>query len=85
MRAYIAGPLFNEGERWFDEQIDAIARQFDITNDADKTAFQNAVRAAVDNPVFSDSPFALFMSAGRPDGFGGPGGPGRGPGRGFGR
>ncbi len=21
MRAYIAGPLFNEGERWFDEQI----------------------------------------------------------------
>ncbi|MAS36549.1 MAG: nucleoside 2-deoxyribosyltransferase [Anaerolineaceae bacterium] len=27
MRAYIAGPLFNEGERWFDEQIDAIARQ----------------------------------------------------------
>ncbi|HLV34878.1 MAG TPA: nucleoside 2-deoxyribosyltransferase [Spirillospora sp.] len=27
MRAYIAGPLFNEGERWFDEQIDAIARR----------------------------------------------------------
>lgn len=26
MRAYIAGPLFNEGERWFDEQIDAIAQ-----------------------------------------------------------
>ena len=23
MRAYIAGPLFNEGERWFDEQIEA--------------------------------------------------------------
>ena len=67
------------------DMIDAIARQFDITNDADKTAFQNAVRAAVDNPVFSDNPFALFMSAGRPDGFGGPGGPGRGPGRGFGR
>jgi nucleoside 2-deoxyribosyltransferase len=23
MRAYIAGPLFNEGERWHDEQIEA--------------------------------------------------------------
>ncbi|MBI1281406.1 MAG: nucleoside 2-deoxyribosyltransferase [Anaerolineaceae bacterium] len=23
--AYIAGPLFNEGERWFDEQIEQIA------------------------------------------------------------
>ena len=28
MRAYIAGPLFNEGERWHDEQIEArVARQ----------------------------------------------------------
>ncbi|MBI5666416.1 MAG: nucleoside 2-deoxyribosyltransferase [Chloroflexi bacterium] len=26
MRAYIAGPLFNESERWFDEQIEAVAR-----------------------------------------------------------
>lgn len=25
MRAYIAGPLFNEGERWFDEQLEACA------------------------------------------------------------
>ena len=25
MRAYIAGPLFNEGERWFDEQIEGCA------------------------------------------------------------
>jgi nucleoside 2-deoxyribosyltransferase len=25
MRAYIAGPLFNESERWWDEQIDAVA------------------------------------------------------------
>lgn len=25
MKAYIAGPLFNAGERWFDEQIDATA------------------------------------------------------------
>jgi nucleoside 2-deoxyribosyltransferase len=24
-QAYIAGPLFNEGERWFDEQIEKIA------------------------------------------------------------
>lgn len=24
-QAYIAGPLFNEGERWFDEQIEQIA------------------------------------------------------------
>jgi nucleoside 2-deoxyribosyltransferase len=27
MRAYIAGPLFNEGERWWDEQIDAVAQR----------------------------------------------------------
>ena len=27
MRAYIAGPLFNESERWWDEQIDTLARQ----------------------------------------------------------
>ena len=25
MYAYIAGPLFNQGERWFDEQIEACA------------------------------------------------------------
>lgn len=25
MRAYIAGPLFNQGERWFNEQIEARA------------------------------------------------------------
>ena len=24
-QAYIAGPLFNEGERWFDEQIEQVA------------------------------------------------------------
>ena len=30
MRAYIAGPLFNEGERWFDEQIDEIARSMGL-------------------------------------------------------
>lgn len=27
MRVYIAGPLFNEGERWFDEQIDQVVRE----------------------------------------------------------
>ncbi|MBC6935388.1 MAG: nucleoside 2-deoxyribosyltransferase [Chloroflexi bacterium] len=27
MLAYIAGPLFNEGERWFDEQIEARVRR----------------------------------------------------------
>jgi nucleoside 2-deoxyribosyltransferase len=29
--AYIAGPLFNEGERWFDEQIEVLARQAGFT------------------------------------------------------
>jgi len=29
--AYIAGPLFNEGERWFDEQIDQVARAAGLT------------------------------------------------------
>ncbi len=31
MRAYIAGPLFNEGERWFDEQIEACAAEAGLT------------------------------------------------------
>jgi nucleoside 2-deoxyribosyltransferase len=31
MRAYIAGPLFNEGERWFDEQIEAVAGEAGLT------------------------------------------------------
>jgi nucleoside 2-deoxyribosyltransferase len=29
--AYIAGPLFNEGERWFDEQIEVLVRQAGFT------------------------------------------------------
>lgn len=29
--AYIAGPLFNEGEHWFDEQIEACARRAGFT------------------------------------------------------
>ena len=31
LHAYIAGPLFNEGERWFDEQIEQIARDAGFT------------------------------------------------------
>ena len=31
MRAYIAGPLFNAGERWFDEQIEACAARVGLT------------------------------------------------------
>ncbi|MEO8609284.1 MAG: nucleoside 2-deoxyribosyltransferase [Chloroflexota bacterium] len=31
VHAYIAGPLFNEGERWFDEQIEQAARQAGFT------------------------------------------------------
>lgn len=27
MLAYIAGPLFNESERWFDEQLETVARR----------------------------------------------------------
>lgn len=27
IKAYIAGPLFNEGERWFDEQIEQCAKE----------------------------------------------------------
>ncbi|MBL8154569.1 MAG: nucleoside 2-deoxyribosyltransferase [Anaerolineae bacterium] len=30
-QAYIAGPLFNEGERWFDEQIERIAAEAGLT------------------------------------------------------
>jgi nucleoside 2-deoxyribosyltransferase len=31
MRAYIAGPLFNEGERWWNAEIDARVRKFGFT------------------------------------------------------
>lgn len=30
-KAYIAGPLFNEGERWFDEQIERLAAEAGLT------------------------------------------------------
>lgn len=30
-QVYIAGPLFNEGERWFDEQIEAVVRAAGFT------------------------------------------------------
>jgi nucleoside 2-deoxyribosyltransferase len=29
--AYIAGPLFNEGERWFGEQIDSVAQRVGLS------------------------------------------------------
>jgi nucleoside 2-deoxyribosyltransferase len=32
MHAYIAGPLFNEGERWFDERIDEVVRRAGLTS-----------------------------------------------------
>jgi len=32
MHAYIAGPLFNEGERWFDERIDEVVRRVGLTS-----------------------------------------------------
>ena len=32
MHAYIAGPLFNEGERWFDERIDEVVPQSGLTS-----------------------------------------------------
>ncbi len=31
MHVYVAGPLFNEGERWFDEQIDERVRKAGFT------------------------------------------------------
>ncbi len=31
IHAYIAGPLFNEGERWFDDQIEQCASQAGLT------------------------------------------------------
>jgi len=30
-QVYVAGPLFNEGERWYDEQIDAVVRAAGFT------------------------------------------------------
>jgi nucleoside 2-deoxyribosyltransferase len=47
MRVYIAGPLFNEGERWFDEQIEARASALGLTTflphrDGKEGAMKNA-------------------------------------------
>jgi hypothetical protein len=71
------------------DMLGAIANQFGITKESDQAAFEQAVRAAVDSPLFSDNPGALLWGAGRGadggEGFGGRrfggggfrGGPGR--------
>ena len=73
-----AGTIMKEQQQ---HMVDAIATQFNIKNDADKAAFQAAVQKAIDSPFFSDNPASLFWSAGRPEGYGGRGGPGSGRGR----
>lgn len=59
------------------DMLGAIANQFGITKEADQVAFEQAVRAAVDSPMFSDNPGALMWGAGRGadggEGFGGRG------------
>lgn len=62
------------------DMLGAIANQFGITKESDRAAFEQAVRSAVDSPIFSDNPAALFFSAGRSA----DGGDGGGVGRGFG-
>lgn len=60
-----------------DDMLGAIANQFGITKESDQAAFEQAVRSAMDSPMFSDNPGALFLSAGRGvdggEGFGGRG------------
>jgi hypothetical protein len=59
------------------DMLGAIANQFGITKESDQAAFEQAVRAAVDSPMFSDNPGALMWGAGRQadggEGFGGRG------------
>jgi hypothetical protein len=66
------------------DMLGAIANQFGITKESDQAAFEQAVRAAVDSPMFSDNPGALLWGAGRGgdvgEGFGGRGGGGFGGG-----
>lgn len=66
------------------DMLGAIANQFGITKESDRTAFEQAVRSAVDSPIFSDNPAALFFNASRSadggDGGGGGGGFGGGGG-----
>lgn len=74
------------------DMLGALANQFGITKEADQAAFEQAVRSAIESPIFSDNPGALLWNAGRQaeggdgaggrGGFGGGGfGGGRGPGR----
>lgn len=60
-----------------DDMLGAIANQFGITKESDQAAFEQAVRSAMDSPMFSDNPGALMWSAGRQadggEGFGGRG------------
>ena len=60
-----------------DDMLGAIANQFGITKESDQVAFEQAVRSAMDSPMFSDNPGALLWSAGRQaeggEGFGGRG------------
>lgn len=65
------------------DMLGAIANQFGITKESDRAAFEQAVRSAVDSPIFSDNPAALFFNASRPAD-GGDGGGVSGGGRGFG-
>lgn len=63
------------------DMLGAIANQFGITRESDQAAFEQAVRSAVESPMFSDNPGALFWNAGRQaDGGEGGGGPGFGGG-----
>lgn len=72
------------------DMLGAIATQFGIGKESDQAAFEQAIRAAVSSPFFSDNPAALLWNSGRTEGgegsarFGG-GGFGSGPGGGFGR
>jgi len=67
------------------DMLDAIASQFNITNQGDQAAFESAVRAAMGSPFFSSNPSTIFWSASRPDGeSGGFGGGGFGRGGDFG-
>lgn len=60
------------------DMLNAIASQFGISKESDQAAFEQAVRAAMDSPIFSDNPGALLWSAGRQAEDGGGGGPTRG-------
>lgn len=72
------------------DMLGAIATQFGIGKESDQAAFEQAIRAAVSSPFFSDNPAALLWNSGRTEGGEGPGrfgggGFGGGPGGGFGR